>query len=220
MKNYTRYFKALYYFDAMLGGSAWIDQLNDTNIHVIISNLINGYIFKDKNLQNKYGGYMNDTFRAYINNKTQIIINFHYLRCHFKDIMDLVVKNVFGQYGQQNFGFGISTVYNNFFRPIILRLFPNLKSIILIMTDIYGDHEYKIDIEHLVSFLDERLLQRRRNRKIKITIRATHRRYHDVCWLSGEWKKLEDSYKLIHNMSLHTNTYQHMDIVDMEYGFQ
>ena len=75
--------------------------------------------------------------------------------------------------------------YNYFFRPIILRLFPNLKSITLITGDMFD--EYKIDIEHFVSFLDERLLQRKRNRKITITIRTEYNRnVGDVSWLSVE----------------------------------
>eukprot|EP01084_Bolivina_argentea_P305016 526869_1 len=75
--NYEKYFKALFYFDCMCSGNNMND--NTTNEvteydYFIIRNLIFD-ILKINGFVNKYPSYINHTFHAYINNKTQIVLN-------------------------------------------------------------------------------------------------------------------------------------------------
>ena len=212
--NYDKYFKSMYYFDAMLTSTFMKKKakVRDQD-RVILSNLIKYRLSPE--FVNNYPNYINQTFCAYCNNKLQICINITDLKQYFEKIKDLVVEELV----QLTIDDDDDIPYNdkNIFKSIIFSIFPNLKHVILITTgwSLTGEYEeYKINISYLISLLFKLLSLH--NNKIKTTIRAYHnykikvdkqedfiteRVYVDSSWISKQWIKMEETHQQQHYIS-------------------
>ena len=89
--NFERYFRTLYYFDAMITGMdiGWekADTMTSSDLEAL-QNLIN---YRMGDVKNEYPEYINDTFAAYTSMKTQIVIKIHDLYGYFHRIKDLII---------------------------------------------------------------------------------------------------------------------------------
>ena len=94
-QNFLRFIKPLYLFDCMLSGME-MNRNNKPEIEskdlVILDKLIKHKLFIG-NFINKYPKYINTTFDAFANHKTQIVLNLHFLDVFFSKMVSLITTN-------------------------------------------------------------------------------------------------------------------------------
>lgn len=206
LMNFEQYFRALFYFDCMVTGVSMtrIKHRASNKDFKILSHLqkrkmgIGGFC-------NEYPEYINDTFKAYTSNKTQIIINIGYIESFFNKLQGLIMYKVSCKPVTKR-----KNKTANLLKPIVFDLFHNLKNIVIGTTcsTNRGTVEYEIDILSLLRELD----QAQMSKDISITIRASRKyqtrgnMYNQIAaisssmnakfsWLSLSWNKSSESIK-------------------------
>eukprot|EP01084_Bolivina_argentea_P254241 427390_1 len=164
--NYEDYCKPLFFFDCMVGGTTMHKKWKPENVsaddYLLLSNLINHklgvYLCSDK-----YPKYITDTFLALTSNKIQITMNLSTMYEQWGVISDLIMYKISGDKN-------IADKEMNLFKPIIFRLFNNLKHVVIVSYGAYNDgiYEYQIDILSLLALLDRSAT----SKEVTVTIRA------------------------------------------------
>eukprot|EP01084_Bolivina_argentea_P201281 344073_1 len=169
MQNFSEHLNALFYFDCMVNGSIlgghYLKTLVKTD-YLILSSLIKHYL-QNNGYINNYPAYINKTFEAYLNNKTEIVINIHEIHMNLSTISELIlyplcqttpgVKNVNGK-------------IMNLLKPVTFKLFKNVQHIIIYTKQIEFV-EYKFD---LLQFLYESIDLSQISNNTIISIKAIH----------------------------------------------
>ena len=154
--------------------------------YLILCNLIKERL-SINSYRNRYPKYINNSFHKFTYNKKQIIISLGVINYEFRKIKALILYDV-----SENVKDSTSST-TKLIKPDVLKLFPNLQSIVINSTPVVDGKtmENRIDIPAIISLC--------RNRNITITIRATHQyqcesdeksklitkyKYIDVSWLS------------------------------------
>eukprot|EP01084_Bolivina_argentea_P051376 94496_1 len=183
--NYHLFFKSLFYFDCLLNGS----HLNGYYITVIskkdykiLDELIK-HKLKENDFENKCPKYINDTFESYANNKKEIILNLHEIDVNLSEISDLMLyplkkTKIFNptKWKKQTVYHDISGEKTNLFKPKLLRLFKNMKRIVIYSSQIEYV-EYELDILQLFHSISSP-----RYNKIETQIKALH-----PSWISSKF---------------------------------
>eukprot|EP01084_Bolivina_argentea_P114896 204449_1 len=97
-QNFRIYLKPLYYFNCLISGTTMFVSLNGDDCYdwlvtvtgddkTILENLI---WHRLKIYQNAYCKYINDTFEAFVNQQTQIVINLHQINMYYHCLRDLI----------------------------------------------------------------------------------------------------------------------------------
>eukprot|EP01083_Nonionella_stella_P018435 51370_1 len=205
--NYQRFFTPLFWFDCMLTGVRLSLPLFESectsSAYMILSRLID-YKTKLERSMKAFPKYMCRTFDAYTTNKTEIVIMLCYLEHCFGKWNHLIVNKLVKKQVRQRscIGFklnGMATT--NLLKPIVFKLFDNLKRIRIHSTHPYanGIAEYEVDLLSLLSLLDA-------SNVLEVTVHATHQyRIHKtdrygmaqqtqhtgVSWLGLMWQEYE-----------------------------
>ena len=119
-QNFYELMKPLYYFDAMLTGTnaaSDSESMVTLDDYLILDKLIEN---KVKHKQDKSPKYINDTFTALTDLKTQIIINLHDINTNPQ--FDIIKKLIMDSSSSKD---------NNLINDIIFRLFPNINRLII-----------------------------------------------------------------------------------------
>eukprot|EP01084_Bolivina_argentea_P247682 414355_1 len=138
--NFQTFFKSLYVFDKMLNSNFLFGHKLDITHRdcSTLNNLIMDAL-KLHDVNTRYPKYIQGTFRAFLNNKSQIVINLHHIKNYFQKISSLLFDQ------------------NLLFKKILLDLFTNVESIIIqsYEIDIYRKlYEYKFDLSQFLELLD------------------------------------------------------------------
>eukprot|EP01084_Bolivina_argentea_P247680 414353_1 len=138
--NFQAFFKSLYVFDKMLNSNFLFGHKLDITHRdcSTLNNLIMDAL-KLHDVNTRYPKYIQGTFRAFLNNKSQIVINLHHIKNYFQKISSLLFDQ------------------NLLFKKILLDLFTNVESIIIqsYEIDIYRKlYEYKFDLSQFLELLD------------------------------------------------------------------
>eukprot|EP01084_Bolivina_argentea_P088154 159165_1 len=158
--NYKRFFKALYIFDCMIGGTSWA---NDHLPHIkkgdrdILDNLIN-HKLDEQDFKNNYHEYINTTFDAFCNNKTTIGINIPQISS-LKMMMNLILE--------VDFSDDENLIHTAMLKLEMLKIFKNVNHVIVYTTDGAGRRCFKVDIMRLVDELEKYIVN-----DFKITFKA------------------------------------------------
>ena len=203
-KNYQRFMDPLFYFDCMVNGTSNYEYPTFDE-YDILQNLMKHYL--DSQFDNGYGKYVNDLFDAFVNHKTQIILNLHEMDINRLNPWIAATK-AFIMYGldspesawmRQHVSYrkmDSPIQYNNIFKPeILFKLFKNVKEIIIYTTDSTGTLSYTIEISELLDLL--RLYHDIIPDNVAIILKAI--RKDSKSWISMVWDNekpsLSDEYK-------------------------
>eukprot|EP01084_Bolivina_argentea_P012780 23922_1 len=150
-RNYGTLFKPLWYFDCMISGTDMkTAKMNITEKHFkLLGKLIN---HKLDIVQNSCDSYMNDTFLAFTNSKTEVIFNLHHMNVYFKKLNELVMHPL-AKY-KVNMEQERKKEHQNLFREIAVKLFKNVTKITVFTTDLRGNLEYPLTESGLLCLIE------------------------------------------------------------------
>ncbi len=157
--NYKKLFAAFYKLDMILSGSPSVCLLDISQNDINIVEWFFSYILGDAENENKFDSFVKNSFYFYAQKKTQIVLNLHYLSLvKNQDFIALVMNKIerTGEYDWDNYKIKsnkIPSTSTNLFRGCLLRIFGNLKEIILYSTA--GGYIYSFNILKLLSILEE-----------------------------------------------------------------
>eukprot|EP01084_Bolivina_argentea_P295139 508044_1 len=140
-ETFAEFFQPLYYFDCMINGTA-MDSSRPPNIrkkhYNILSKLIknkigiindeNNYIFHE---------YITSTFDIFCSTKNRVIINLYHMNTWFSELRNLIL-------------FSLPSQKKNLFSETILKLFPNLNTIIIYSP---ASNYYSFDLRDLLKLI-------------------------------------------------------------------
>eukprot|EP01084_Bolivina_argentea_P186755 321814_1 len=161
-ENFQQFFRALFVFDKMISSNYIFNKLDAPMITDEDTELLKGLIkqkLEDVKGKNRYPRYICNTFDAFINHKSQIVVNLYNIHNYFSKISDLIMQ----------------PATSNLFKPILLKLFKNIKTIIIQTTE--QTHENPFNLLELLSLLDESCL----TSNTFIIIKAIHQE-SKYCW--------------------------------------
>ena len=156
--DYEIYFRAMYYFDAMITGTdlgGTLDNRSELDYEILV-NLIQ-YETREKTTRD-HPLYVHDTFRTYTNTKTQVVVNMRKIAIlTFNRIGSLIITEFYSD-GDKSYSIN----------PLIYSLFHNLQSVVIITTG-YDENDqyqfYRINISDLLLT---------KNKNVNITVKAEH----------------------------------------------
>lgn len=216
--NFERRFQPLFRFDCMVTGTFMQSKKRKTSKDAeTIENLIK-HKLKINGYKNEYDEYINLTFEAFTDHKTQIVINPVFMTHQFDDLYPLMMHKISTQTNKQ---IEINTKNDtnalnptNIFKPVLFRLFKNVTQIIINSTqlnpDLYVQHS--IDLLSLLRIIETAKI----SPKTIITIKATHEyevsipekvetmeqckiEYVSNSWISNTWRKHSELIKSKYN---------------------
>ena len=162
-QNFNLVVNALSYFDAIISGT----DLNfgfdgiDQRHFVVLRNLMNWQL-NDSNTNNMNGcqqmisfdPYITSIFKSFIQSKKDVVIDYNMLDQH-DDVNNNIVELIMHRFSknnnyklQRNEGEKI-----NLFRPELVELFANIKSMTLITNRYYGDGHRSLSMSLLISMI-------------------------------------------------------------------
>eukprot|EP01084_Bolivina_argentea_P266085 451211_1 len=130
-ENFECFLNPLYYFHCMMNGMAilsgyelgsWLTEEVINNTHVMIINNLIKHNLGTKGFKNDYSHYINDTFKAFVNHQTQIVLDLFVIDIYFDKFQDLIIQTSDG----------------NKINDMIFKLFKNMNSLIIITTASIG----------------------------------------------------------------------------------
>eukprot|EP01084_Bolivina_argentea_P286511 491503_1 len=139
---FEEYMHAFYMFDAMISDVDPVGISSDDILKsdkLILNALINGGSEKMRNIHI----YMLNTFHLFLNTKTNIEINIHFLATRFAKLSQLFMHSIHDTSTVND-----NASKNNLLNAATFNVFPNLKQVVINTT--YKDFTYKLD---LLSFL-------------------------------------------------------------------
>eukprot|EP01083_Nonionella_stella_P185725 677925_1 len=202
-QNFKDIYRALFYFDCMINGAQMKARFNArrdiTDEECLVLNDLIKHKLNMDGFVNKYNQYINDTFDAFTNHKTQIALNYHFIEVDFYALKKFILSS------------------NNLFKPIVFKLFRNVKHIIIHSTGFErrgSQPEFAINVHALLALLESCSSSIQSN--LQITIKARHKyksfvkkkyTYHirygyehvDVSWISKLWIQSRNAIKSAFN---------------------
>eukprot|EP01084_Bolivina_argentea_P195247 335003_1 len=189
-KNYSIFIKPLYWFDCMITGTSMygFEPTITKRDYTILNNLMKQKLCEKE--YNKYPKYINDTFQAFTQYKTQIVLNMHYMYLWFDKLRELIMYKITAQPTKE------SNDKCNLFKDVLFRLFKNVNHIIIHTSrnPLTGYKEYPFNILSLLSLID--LCVKLNRKDMKITINALHKysRKYNTDWARVDWKHEDTSW--------------------------
>eukprot|EP01084_Bolivina_argentea_P047967 88416_1 len=203
--NFTAFISPLFRFECILNGTdATEDHGEIVDKDLDCKQIVENLIFANLNaVQNKYPKYVNNTFRAFVHHKTQIIINLSIIskkKNHRLSelIINSMVKQSYNTKLEQTTktpkpyklaGINDSESWSkafvdsswSLFRSYFFQLFTNVRDIMIYSTSIWGNEEYFFNILQVVASIYS---QTKNN--IKIRIKAVDR-YDFEMWKNKQF---------------------------------
>eukprot|EP01083_Nonionella_stella_P174971 607957_1 len=209
--NFEAYFKPLFFFDCMVTGiSVRNHEPEITTVHVKhLCHLIDSFLnLRECNDCNRNHPWIHDTFRSYLNHRTQIIIKLHHLYKYFERFIPFIIhtNDLFKTWdcvcnwtanNVNNARCDFCRLpappdtfrKNNIVQKTVFQLFDNVDHVVIYATSGDGQQEYAFDLNNLLCQNLTALMKRER----KIEIKATHQykggKHEGVSWLADAWNK-------------------------------
>eukprot|EP01084_Bolivina_argentea_P266402 451844_1 len=174
--NYGIFYKPLFYFDCMVNGNRLSEGMEKSivkNDYLVLDKLIKHQL-RVNGFKNDFTEYINNTFAAYLNYKTDIVLNLCYItELCFMKLKEFVLNS------------------NNIINSNVFKLFCNLKKIIIYTTnntEKFGK-EYSFDLMELLEFLCK--LGALMSNEVEIRIQAIHKykSKYDMRHVGHSWIK-------------------------------
>eukprot|EP01084_Bolivina_argentea_P007035 13251_1 len=171
-EKFARFLGPLFCFDCMIGGATISEQnkphLSET-YHSFITKLIKQKI-KIDGYQNDCHEYINNSFEAFANHKTEIVMNLMDIKKTFGAMQSIIMNDIIAKnHDIVNITNEINS--DNLFKPVIFKLFPNITKLVLFTAGIGFRMQYYSYPINLLSLLS--LIEGQRN--VQIIIKAIHK---------------------------------------------
>ena len=150
--------------------------------------------------QNFVDFYEKKTIKAYMHHQQQIFLNLDYLN-HWNDIYlnNLFMEKIEGRFGEEDYeSFGYFDVCSkeNMFKETLLKLYKNVKTIIIQATDDVHACQYPLSFAVLLE-----MMKRHQNIQ-KVVIKATRDDFdYYETWISYIWNKYKMLLKRMYETS-------------------
>ena len=190
-QNFCLFFRAFFYFDCMISGSEPNEKYNKETKDMqnidrsILEHLISYSL--DDTTKERYCQYIYKAWSMFCAHKYTLVLNLTYLDEHFADLNDLIMFSVSNDHSCKLESDSDSEIdekddnllqtksmeesNRNLFKPMIFKLFPNVKEIVIYTTSVKsGTFVYSFSLQ---SFNKLYLNAQGHKPRTKITIKAT-----------------------------------------------
>eukprot|EP01084_Bolivina_argentea_P280652 479994_1 len=205
-QNFKQHFSVLFLFECMLNGMETKKKIKSCE-YKCVDKLIR-HKLKMNGFQNEFPKYINDTFEAFVNHKTHIVVSLPLINAKGDVNLGNLIVNLASTIKKENL-YNLYSTYDvqmdkkwafsdpkprrvDLFKPILFDLFSNLNHITIYSTSIWGNEEYAMDLQYLATSIFKST-----QNDIQIEIKAVERYDYEkwinkastVSWISDIFQK-------------------------------